>query len=60
MRYGWLHYDPPENATVWGWEISGLRVVCKVKPVNYAASYEPYDAQLGKVWYQSRSRYFAW
>eukprot|EP00966_Prymnesium_polylepis_P245599 5681587-Prymnesium_polylepis.1 len=52
VRYGWLSFNPPAGHQVAPWTISAVRLVAKVKPVNYTASYAPDDAQLGRVWAQ--------
>ena len=52
VRYAWLLFEPPRGATVAPWTISGLRIVCKVKPVNYTASYASSDTLIERVWYQ--------
>lgn len=47
VRYGWIHitsFSVP-------WHITGIRLVCQVKPTNYNGSFSCSDSSLTKIWY---------
>jgi hypothetical protein len=47
VRFGWLHvrnFDRP-------WHLTGVRVVCQVKPTNYNGSFSCSDSMLTRIWY---------
>ena len=52
VRYGWVEFAPPPGVDVAPWTISDVRLVARVKPVNYTGSYSASDALLAKVWHQ--------
>ncbi len=46
-RFGWIHvrtFDKP-------WHITAVRLVCQVKPANYAGSFACSDPLLTRIWY---------
>ncbi|MFZ4779488.1 MAG: alpha-L-rhamnosidase C-terminal domain-containing protein, partial [Terrimicrobiaceae bacterium] len=46
-RFGWIHvrrWDKP-------WHISGVRLVCQAKPVNYNGAFSCSDEKLTRIWY---------
>ncbi|MBC6111308.1 alpha-L-rhamnosidase C-terminal domain-containing protein [Pedobacter fastidiosus] len=47
VRFGWIHV----KSFVGPWHITGLRLVCQTKPVNYNGSFSCSDTTLTKIWY---------
>jgi hypothetical protein len=47
VRFGWIHVRSFTSA----WHITGIRLVCQVKPVNYKGSFSCSDPMLTRVWY---------
>ncbi len=47
VRFGWIHV---RNFTK-PWHITGVRLVCQTKPVNYEGSFSCSDPMLTRVWY---------
>jgi hypothetical protein len=47
VRYGWIHVRSFEKP----WHISGVRLVCQIKPVNYSGSFSCNDTMLTRIWY---------
>ena len=49
VRFGWIHvrkFDKP-------WHITAVRLVCRVKPVNYNGNFSCSDPLLTRTWYTS-------
>jgi hypothetical protein len=47
VRFGWIHvrsFGKP-------WHITGVRLVCQVKPSNYTGSFSCSDPELTRIWY---------
>jgi hypothetical protein len=47
VRFGWIHvrsFNKP-------WHITGIRLVCQIKPSNYTGSFSCSDPELTRVWY---------
>jgi len=47
VRFGWIHirsFNKP-------WKITGLRLVCQTRPVNYQGSFSCSDTTLTRIWY---------
>jgi hypothetical protein len=47
VRFGWIHVRSFNHP----WHITGLRLVCQVKPSNYTGSFSCSDPELTRVWY---------
>jgi hypothetical protein len=47
VRFGWIHVRSFTGV----WHITGIRLVCQVKPINYNGSFSCSDAMLTRVWY---------
>lgn len=48
VRFGWIHVRSFHNKP---WHITGLRLVCQIKPSNYTGSFSCSDPDLTRVWY---------
>ena len=46
-RFGWIHVRAFASA----WHITGVRLVCQTKPVNYNGSFSCSDSMLTRIWY---------
>jgi alpha-L-rhamnosidase len=46
VRFGFIHVD----AVTKPWHISGIRLICQVKPANYEGSFTCSDPLLNRVW----------
>jgi alpha-L-rhamnosidase len=47
VRFGWIHvrsFNKP-------WHITGLRLICQIKPSNYTGSFSCSDPELTRIWY---------
>ncbi len=47
VRFGWIHvrsFNKP-------WHITGIRLVCQIKPSNYTGSFSCSDPELTRIWY---------
>ena len=55
VRFAWIIFDPPATtepaAEVAPWHITGLKIACQSKPVNYTGSFNSSDAVLAQSWY---------
>ena len=49
VRFGFIHV----NSFTRPWHITGIRLVCQVKPANYEGRFDCSDPLLTKIWYQS-------
>ncbi len=49
VRFAFIHVD----RAVRSWHITGIRLVCQVKPANYEGSFTSSDPLLDRVWYMS-------
>ena len=49
MRFAFIHVD----RVVRPWHITGIRLVCQVKPANYEGSFTSSDPLLERIWYMS-------
>jgi alpha-L-rhamnosidase len=47
VRYGWIHVRSFSRS----WHITGLRLVCQVRPTNYNGSFSCSDPMLTRIWY---------
>ncbi len=47
VRFGWIHVKKLEKP----FHITGLRLVCQIKPTNYTSSFACSDEQLNRIWY---------
>jgi alpha-L-rhamnosidase len=47
VRFGWIHVRSFTGV----WHITGIRLVCQVKPVNYQGRFSCSDPMLTRVWY---------
>jgi alpha-L-rhamnosidase len=47
VRFGWIHVQSFTSA----WHISGVRIVCQIKPTNYNGSFSCTDSLLTRIWY---------
>ncbi len=47
VRFGFIHV----NSFTRPWHITGIRLVCQVKPANYEGRFECSDPLLNKIWY---------
>jgi len=49
VRFAWINVKSYEKE----WHITGIRLVCQVKPTNYNGSFSCSDPLLTKIWYMS-------
>jgi hypothetical protein len=49
VRFGFIHV----NSFTRPWHITGIRLVCQVKPANYEGRFDCSDPLLTKIWYTS-------
>lgn len=47
VRFGWIHVRRYKKT----WHILNPRLVCQVRPVNYAGSFSCSDPELTRIWY---------
>jgi len=47
VRFGWIHVRSFTSQ----WHITGIRLVCQIKPANYNGSFSCSDTLLTKIWY---------
>lgn len=47
VRFGWIHV----KSFVKSWRITGVRLVCQTRPVNYNGSFACSDTMLTRIWY---------
>ena len=47
VRFGWIHVRTFTKA----WHITGVRLVCQTRPVNYKGSFSCSDTMLTRIWY---------
>jgi len=47
VRYGWIHVQSLTKT----WHITGVRLVCQIKPANYNGSFACSDSMLTRIWY---------
>jgi len=47
VRFGFIHVDSLTKP----WHITGIRLVCQIKPANYEGSFDCDDPMLNKIWY---------
>ena len=47
VRFGWIHVRSFSKP----WHISGIRLVCQIKPSNYTGSFSCSDPELTRAWY---------
>jgi hypothetical protein len=47
VRFGWIHVRSNSSS----WHITGVRLVCQTKPVNYNGSFSCSDQMLTRIWY---------
>jgi alpha-L-rhamnosidase len=47
VRFGWIHVRSFSSA----WHITGIRIVCQIKPTNYNGSFACSDSLLTRIWY---------
>ena len=47
VRFGWIHVQSFTSA----WHITGVRIVCQIKPTNYNGSFSCSDTMLTRIWY---------
>lgn len=47
VRFAWIHVKSFSKT----WRITGLRLICQTKPVNYMGSFSCSDSLLTKIWY---------
>jgi alpha-L-rhamnosidase len=47
VRFGWIHVRSLDKP----WRITGVRLVCQAKPVNYQGSFSCSDPLLTRIWY---------
>ena len=47
VRFGWIHVRSFTGV----WHITGIRLVCQVKPINYKGNFSCSDPMLTRVWY---------
>jgi hypothetical protein len=47
VRFGWIHVMSFTRQ----WHITGLRLVCQTKPVNYNGNFSCSDPMLTRIWY---------
>ncbi len=49
VRFGFMHVKTFTRP----WHITGIRLVCQVKPANYEGRFQCSDPMLNKIWYMS-------
>ena len=47
VRFGWIHVRSIRQP----WHITGIRLVCQIKPSNYTGSFSCSDPELTRIWY---------
>ncbi|RVT97340.1 hypothetical protein EOD41_18755 [Mucilaginibacter limnophilus] len=47
VRFGWIHVRSFSRP----WNISGIRLVCQIRPTNYNGSFNCSDTMLTRIWY---------
>jgi len=47
VRFGWIHVRSFTSP----WHITGIRLVCQIKPANYNGSFSCSDPMLARIWY---------
>ena len=47
VRFGWIHVRKFSKP----WHITGIRLVCQIKPTNYNGSFSCSDSLLTRIWY---------
>lgn len=47
VRFGWIHVNSFEKP----WHITGVRLVCQIKPTNYTGAFGCSDPMLERIWY---------
>lgn len=47
VRFGWIHV----RSFAGPWHITGVRLVCQIKPANYNGSFSCSDTMLNRIWY---------
>jgi len=47
VRFGWIHVRSFHKS----WHLTGVRLVCQIKPSNYAGSFSCSDPELTRIWY---------
>jgi alpha-L-rhamnosidase len=47
VRFGWIHIRSFSKS----WRITGVRLVCQTRPVNYKGSFSCNDTTLTRIWY---------
>ena len=47
VRFGWIHVKSFSKT----WHIKKMKLVCQVRPTNYAGSFSCNDAELTRIWY---------
>ncbi len=47
VRFGWIHVRKFTKP----WHITGIRLVCQIKPTNYNGSFSCSDTLLTRIWY---------
>ncbi len=49
VRFGWIHVNSFSSP----WHITGVRLVCQIKPANYCGSFSCSDVLVNKIWYDA-------
>lgn len=49
VRFGFIHV----NSFTRPWHITGIRLVCQIKPANYEGRFDCSDPMLNKIWYNA-------
>jgi hypothetical protein len=47
VRFAWIHVRSIDRP----WHITGIRLVCQIKPSNYTGSFSCNDPELTRIWY---------
>jgi len=47
VRFAWIHVHRVEHP----WHITAVRLVCQIKPTNYAGAFSSSDPVLTRIWY---------
>ena len=47
VRFAWIHVRTHDRP----WHITGVRLVCQIKPSNYTGSFSCSDPELTRIWY---------
>lgn len=47
VRFGWIHVRSFSK----DWHITGVRLVCQIRPTNYRGSFACSDSMLTRIWY---------